>query len=341
MSSVSTLPYIGSKISLISNSEIRYEGILYTINTHESTVALQNVRSFGTEGRRQPDIPPSNEIYDFIIFRGKDIKDVTVSEAAKTIPDDPAIVSMNIAPSSKTNLSDNINYNNNVSMNKPMKTQNNMMQQQNDRSMNMNNRRYFNRQNYNFYYNNNPNNSGHNHNHNHNSNHNNSYNNSGRNFNNFKYKNFRNYERPYIIGELESQPNPALKSKFSPDFDFSTNNLKFDKSTILDEKNKDPLTLNNNIQVGGYDKNSSFFDNISCETLDKQQGKDERVDREKLRMLDVDTFGIAAAHYRTSGHNRNNNRNKMRNNRNNKMMGNFNYNYYNRSQNPFNRYPAY
>ena len=82
-----TLPYIGSQISLISKSDIRYEGTLSSIDTSQHTVSLSTVRSFGTEGRRGDgrEIPASNDIYEIIIFRGADIKDLTVIQSTSSI----------------------------------------------------------------------------------------------------------------------------------------------------------------------------------------------------------------------------------------------------------------
>ncbi|KAI9307443.1 Scd6-like Sm domain-containing protein [Cunninghamella echinulata] len=85
--------YIGSKISLISLSDIRYVGTLHSINTNDSTVSLENVRSFGTEGRRgNPDdeVAASDTVFDFVVFRGSDIKDLQVFEApSKPAPPAP------------------------------------------------------------------------------------------------------------------------------------------------------------------------------------------------------------------------------------------------------------
>uniref|UniRef100_A0A4W3J9G8 LSM family member 14B n=1 Tax=Callorhinchus milii TaxID=7868 RepID=A0A4W3J9G8_CALMI len=117
-------PYIGSKISLISKAQIRYEGILdpfeYMLCKKCKLVCLA-VRSFGTEDR-PTDRPfaPKDEIYEYIIFRGSDIKDITVCEPPKpqhTLPQDPAIVQSSLSDSSTTSFQPPASYSTFHSMN--------------------------------------------------------------------------------------------------------------------------------------------------------------------------------------------------------------------------------
>ncbi len=77
-----------------------YVGTLHEINSETSTVALENVQSFGTEGRcPHAEVPPQDTIYDYIVFRGSDVKDLRIEETPKEpepqkpkVPDDPAIL---------------------------------------------------------------------------------------------------------------------------------------------------------------------------------------------------------------------------------------------------------
>ncbi|ODN03136.1 Protein LSM14 B [Orchesella cincta] len=93
--------FLGSRISLVSKSEIRYEGILYALDLGDATISLAKVRSFGSEDRpTERPTPGSDAIYEYIIFRGADIKVIDIVEPPKQgssigssgIPSDPAIV---------------------------------------------------------------------------------------------------------------------------------------------------------------------------------------------------------------------------------------------------------
>lgn len=83
----------------------RYVGTLHEINSENSTVALENVTSFGTEGRRngEDEIAASDNIYEYIVFRGSDVKDLRIEDkveqpkpAPPPMPNDPAILGVSL-----------------------------------------------------------------------------------------------------------------------------------------------------------------------------------------------------------------------------------------------------
>lgn len=68
---------------MISTSDIRYLGRLIGVDTKNHTVTLADVKSMGTEGRRkaEDEVPSSPETHAYIVFRGADVKDLTIIEA--------------------------------------------------------------------------------------------------------------------------------------------------------------------------------------------------------------------------------------------------------------------
>ncbi|KAM4737836.1 protein LSM14 homolog B [Anableps anableps] len=100
----SSKPYIGCRIGLLSKAQNRYEGILYTIDKNNSTVVLAKVKCFGTEGRpTDRPTPPKDDVYEYITFRGSDIKGITLCESPRShhgLPPDPAIIQSSSSSSS-------------------------------------------------------------------------------------------------------------------------------------------------------------------------------------------------------------------------------------------------
>ena len=70
----------GSVISLITNAQVRYEGTLVEINRAERSMNLSDVRSFGTEGRRdgKNEIQGHENVISSVIFKVDHVKDFTI-----------------------------------------------------------------------------------------------------------------------------------------------------------------------------------------------------------------------------------------------------------------------
>lgn len=303
-SSASAIPYIGSKISLVTNSELRYEGILININTANSTVTLRDVRMSGTENRKAPHfVMPSAEVFDYIIFNGKDIKDLTVSEPGFSVKEDPAVVAVNVAPPHTGYIGDH-----RAGMNgqqDPLLPMHNKMGQSHMANIdyyayaghparNMGGGHYS------------PMNRGMR-----------DVGNYGRNDGYGRTDGYQRHDYGRhdgsgymgsgnrggfrgsrggtgggpgkVVGELTAQPNTNLKTQVASAFDFEQSNSKFEKDKVEKEN------VQNKPASDTYNKSQSFFDNISCETLNRQHGRDNKIDREKQRVLDTETFGPTAA----------------------------------------------
>lgn len=92
---------LNKKVDLITNSNIRYEGVLIQIKTQDKRLLLKDVKSFGTEGRNNginevptpaPDDP--NNLYAFVEFQIPMIKELYIVDQPLPVPSDPAIVSI-------------------------------------------------------------------------------------------------------------------------------------------------------------------------------------------------------------------------------------------------------
>mmetsp|Transcript_25560 Transcript_25560/g.42846 ORF Transcript_25560/g.42846 Transcript_25560/m.42846 type:complete len:234 (-) Transcript_25560:397-1098(-) len=74
---------IDSKISLISQEDIKFDGTLFSINAEESSMVLKDVQCLGTEDRVTDPakmVPANASIIPFVTFPGGEIKDLIVHD---------------------------------------------------------------------------------------------------------------------------------------------------------------------------------------------------------------------------------------------------------------------
>ncbi|KJE97144.1 hypothetical protein CAOG_07603 [Capsaspora owczarzaki ATCC 30864] len=306
-----TAPYIGSRISLISNANIRYEGTLYGINTEESTVTLANVRSLGTEGRGidGKEVPARADVFEYIVFRGSDIKDLHVQSEPPAFvpqaqqPQDPAIVQVTVAAPAPAAAAAAAAVPVAPAAQQPVVAQQQPQQQpQQQQAWGERPPRF-----------NNQHQSNNNYNNNSSYNNNSNYNNRGNHYNNSNRRGGYQNANMHNTATFGGRPNRAPRAddgsvgilgtpnasvamapqSFDGDFDFEGSNARLRKEDLQSEF-KDKLKLDDGSAPAAastsgstpdaapaveddllaqprYNPSKSFFDTISCEVSDRQK----------------------------------------------------------------------
>jgi len=279
-------PLIGSRISLISKKNIRYEGTLYSINEQDATVALQNVKSYGTEGREQQDptgtfVPTQDAIHPYLVFRGSDIKDLHVHEKVQPSPSSSTSAPQQQKPTTATSTNDGPTTTSSPEVKKPEKSSSDPTSKHVSKAPSSSPRVQRTKE---------PN--GRN-----NDNKATPKNSSSRNNNRQRGGSRKNNNPQHQVGTGASLLNRKARGAVDSanilptpedDFDFESNLANFEKE---EEDNENDGAVDE--QPCSYEKDN-FFDSISCDAIDRQKGKDNRLRGAQERSLNTETFGAVA-----------------------------------------------
>ncbi len=229
---------------------------MYSINEQNATVALQNVKTFGTEGRELAEegcifVAPADTVHPYLLFRGQDIKDLHVHEQpaeeqpTQTTEPTPTVPAVKEEPkppvaTTKPPAAQPSNPAKPPQPTQPTKTTSENAGRGGEGRGNNNNRRA------------------------------------------------RNSKAAPGTGAslLNRTARGVVGDTATPqgEFDFQSSLEKFKEQS---DDNDEPIAET------AYEKDD-FFDSISCDALDKQSGTDNRLKGAEERRLNTETFGAVA-----------------------------------------------
>lgn len=262
---------LGSKISLISQQDVRYEGILFSINQTESSIVLQNgndlfsllscciyslilfslfifsvVLCYGTEDRPTPKaVAATSALIPFVSFPGNEIKDLFVHEEIREeLPAPP--VNSKVAQTQSDNKQQNRSLKSDTQKQKPLP--------------------------------------------------------KPRNFNPppAPATSAGTGEHLLKLKERTAGSSSAIENPVG-EFDFESGLTSFKKEEVLAEVAEEANS--NGILSGKYIKDN-FFDTLSS-SVDSETSRKDRLTAGEERVLNQDTFGAIALqqnHHRRGGH---------------------------------------